>query len=47
LTKIDVQVDDKHTNNIIVDDNKKIGIIMKYPTLGSVDPSLDFTKNSI
>src|SRR6056300_1663793 len=44
LTKIDVQVDDKHTNNIIVDDNKKIGIIMKYPTLGSVDPSLDFTK---
>ena len=44
LTKVDVQVDDSHTNNILVDENKKIGIIMKYPTLGSVDPSLDFTK---
>jgi len=44
LTKIEVQVDDKHTNKIIVDENKKIGIIMKYPTLGSVDPSTDFTK---
>lgn len=44
LTKIEVQVDDKHTNKIIIDENKKIGIIMKYPTLGSVDPSTDFTK---
>jgi hypothetical protein len=44
LTEINVQVDDKHNNNIVIDDNKKIGIIMKYPTLGSVDPSLDFTK---
>ena len=44
LTKIEVQVDDSHTNNIVVDKDKKIGIIMKYPTLGSVDPSTDFTK---
>jgi len=44
LTKIEVQVDDSHTNNIVIDENKKIGIIMKYPTLGSVDPSMDFTK---
>jgi len=44
LTKVEVQVDDSHTNNIVVDEDKKIGIIMKYPTLGSVDPSMDFTK---
>jgi hypothetical protein len=44
LTKIEVQVDDSHTNNIVVDKEKKIGIIMKYPTLGAVDPSMDFTK---
>ena len=37
LTKVEVQVDDKHNNNIIVDENKKIGIIMKYPTLGTID----------
>jgi len=44
LTKVEVQVDDSHTNNIVIDENKKIGMIMKYPTLGSVDPSMDFTK---
>ena len=44
LTKIEVQVDDSHTNNILIDENKKIGLIMKYPTLGSVDPSLDLSK---
>ena len=44
LTKIDVQVDDSHTNNILVDESKKIGMIMKYPTLGSIDPSLDVSK---
>jgi|TARA_R110000803_G_scaffold43645_1_gene92926 hypothetical protein len=44
LTKIEVQVDDSHTNNIVVDKDKKIGIIMKYPTLSAVDPSMDFTK---
>ena len=44
LTKIEVQVDDKHTNKIIIDENKNIGIVMKYPTLGSVDPSVDLTK---
>jgi hypothetical protein len=33
LSKIDVQVDDSHTNNIILDKEKNIGLIMKYPTL--------------
>jgi hypothetical protein len=41
LTKIDVQVDDSHTNNIILDKEKNIGLIMKYPTLDSVDVSID------
>jgi hypothetical protein len=44
LSKIDVQVDDSHTNNIVIDEAKKIGIIMKYPTIGSVDPTKDFSK---
>jgi hypothetical protein len=42
LTKINVQVDDKHNNNIVVDENKKIGLIMKYPTLGVVDTETKF-----
>ena len=44
LSKVDVQVDDSHTNNIVIDEAKKIGIIMKYPTIGSVDPRKDFSK---
>jgi len=44
LSKIDVQVDDSHTNNITIDDEKKIGMIMKYPTLSSVTSNSDLSK---
>ena len=44
LSKIEVQVDDSHTNNIVIDENKKIGMLLKYPTLNSVDPTTDFSK---
>ena len=40
LSKIEVQVDDSHTNKIILDKDKNIGLIMKYPTLDSVDVSV-------
>jgi len=33
LTKIEVQVDDEHTNRVIVDDKRKLGIVLKYPSL--------------
>ena len=33
LTKIDVQVDDKHTNKIMIDDKRKLGVVLKYPSL--------------
>ena len=39
LSKVEVQVEETHTNNIIVDKDKNIGIIMKYPTIDSVDTS--------
>ena len=41
LTKVEVQVDDKHTNNIIIDEDKNIGLVMKYPTIDTVDPTLN------
>src|SRR6056300_508069 len=46
LTKVDVQVDDEHTNNIVIDENRKLGIIMKYPTLNSINPTADFNKEN-
>jgi len=33
LTSINVQVDDEHTNKIIIDENKKLGVVMNYPTI--------------
>tara|TARA_A100001035_G_scaffold251466_1_gene223390 strand:- start:2137 stop:2874 length:738 start_codon:yes stop_codon:yes gene_type:complete len=41
LTKVEVEVDDNHTNKIMIDENRKLGIIMKYPTIDSADPSLN------
>jgi len=46
LNSVDVQVDDEHTNNIVIDENKKLGIIMKYPTLNSIDPTIDLKKEN-
>jgi len=33
LTKINVQVDDEHTNNVVIDENRKLGVVFNYPTL--------------
>ena len=41
LTKVEVQVDDKHTNNIIIDEDKNIGLVMKYPTIDTFYPTLN------
>ena len=46
LSKVDVQVDDEHNNKIMVDEDKKIGVLMKYPTLASVDPTKDYSKQN-
>ena len=41
LSKVEVQVDDEHSNTIQIND--KIKMIMKYPTIDSFDPSVDAT----
>ena len=38
LTKIDVQVDDKHTNKILFDDKRKLGMVLRYPSLSLFGP---------
>jgi len=37
LSKIEVMVDDDHSNNIVIDEDRKLGVTMKYPTLKDVD----------
>jgi len=37
LTKVEVQVDEKHTNKIIIDKNKNLGMVLRYPTINDVE----------
>jgi len=37
LTKVNVEVDDKHTNKILIDDKRQLGVVLKYPTLKNYD----------
>tara|TARA_B100001057_G_scaffold448510_1_gene488898 strand:+ start:1643 stop:2377 length:735 start_codon:yes stop_codon:yes gene_type:complete len=46
LTKVEVQVNDDHTNKIVIDEKRNLGIIMKYPTIDSVDPKINVGKNT-
>ena len=46
LSAVDVHVDDEHRNKIMVDEEKKIGVLMKYPTINSVDPTKDYSKGA-
>lgn len=46
LSTVDVHVDDEHNNKIMVDEDKKIGVLMKYPTINSVDPTKDYSKGA-
>ena len=39
LSKVEVQVDDAHTNEIVVND--KIKMLLSYPTIDSFDPKMD------
>jgi hypothetical protein len=33
ISKVEVQVDDAHTNDIMLDEKRKLGVIMKYPNM--------------
>ena len=33
LSKVEVQVDDAHTNDVLLDEKRKLGVVMKYPNM--------------
>ena len=33
LSKIEVQVDDEHTNKVVIDEQRQLGVVLKYPTM--------------
>jgi len=40
LSKIEVFVDDDHDKNVVVDETRKLGVVMKYPTLKDVNAGM-------
>ena len=46
LSAVDVHVDDEHRNKIMVDEEKNIGVLMKYQTINSVDPTIEYSKGA-
>ena len=46
LTEVNVQVDDKHNNNILLDESRNLGIVMRYPTLKLVPMGIDRNMNA-
>ena len=41
LSKINVEVDEEHTNNIMIDESRKLGVVFNYPTLESSQVGLN------
>jgi len=33
LSEVEVQVDDTHTNKVVIDDTRNLGVVFRYPTL--------------
>ncbi len=41
ISKIEVQVDDAHTNNVLLDEQRKLGLVLKYPTLNEIQANVN------
>ena len=44
ISKVEVQVDDKHTNDVVLDEKRKLGVVMKL-IIGCVDYIYEGEKN--
>ena len=46
LTKVEVQVDDEHTNKIVLDEERNLGISMNYPNIETIPLGIDEDMNT-
>ena len=44
ISKVEVQVDDSHTNRIMLDESRNLGVVFAYPTMGVTMVATDITK---
>ena len=44
ISKVEVHVDDNHTNRIMLDESRNLGVVFAYPTMGVTMVATDITK---
>ena len=44
LDDVNVQVDDEHTNKIVIDEKRNLGVVLNYPSLGITKAGFDVNK---
>ncbi len=40
LSKVEVYVEDDHSNNVVLDEDRKLGVLLKYPSLKIIDSGI-------
>ena len=45
LSEVQVQVEDDHTNKIVIDEERNLGIVLNYPSLGITRAGFDVNKS--
>jgi len=45
LSKVEVQVEDDHTNKIVIDEKRNLGLVLNYPSLGITKAGFDVNKS--
>jgi len=47
LSIINVQVDDEHSNKVVIDEKRELGLVLNYPSLGITKAGFDVNKENI
>jgi len=47
LSAVQVQVDDDHINKVVIDEERKLGLVLNYPSLGITKAGFDVNKENV
>ena len=47
LSTVEVQVDDEHSNKVVIDEERKLGLVLNYPSLGITKAGFDVNKENV
>ena len=47
LSTINVQVDDEHSNKVVIDEKRELGLVLNYPSLGITKAGFDVNKENV